>query len=295
MAAAWRITLAVPGNAAPLFETALERLGGALVSDLPDAAGAVRLDLYLSAAPDPAAVDGCLSEAAGAAGVETPVAESGPIEERDWVAESQAALPPQRAGRFFLYGSHVTERPPAGSIPIRIDANAAFGTGRHETTKGCLLALGDLAKRAPPKPPYLDMGCGSGVLAIAMAKLWGKGRRDIVLAADNDPVAVRIATENAGINQAAAPIHALCSEGYASREIARRAPFGLVTANILAKPLCDMASDLSRMLAPNGVAILSGLLIRQEREVLAAQFDAGLALSRRFRLGEWSTLQLVKR
>jgi ribosomal protein L11 methyltransferase len=295
MAAAWRVTLTVPAAAAPLFETALERLGGALVSDLPDAAGEVRLDLYLPAAPDAAALDACLAEAAAAAGIAAPEADSRAVEERDWVAESQAALPPQRAGRFYLYGSHVAEKPPAGTIPIRIDANAAFGTGRHETTKGCLLALGDLAKRPPPKPPYLDMGCGSGVLAIAMAKLWGKGRRDLILAADNDPVAVRIAAENARLNQAAMPIHALQSEGYASREIARRAPYGLVTANILAQPLCDMARDLAQALAPNGVAILSGLLIRQEREVLSAQLDAGLALSRRFRLGEWSTLQLTKR
>ena len=295
MAGAWRVTLAVPGTAAAVFETALERLGGALVSDLPDAAGAVRLDLYLAEAPDRAELESCLAEAAAAAGLEPPAVESAAVEERDWVAESQAALPAQRAGRFYLYGSHVIERPPAGSIAIRIDANAAFGTGRHETTKGCLLALGDLAKRSPPKAPYLDMGCGSGVLAIAMAKLWGKGKRDVVVAADNDPIAVRIAAENARINQTATPILALCSEGYASREVGRRARLGLVTANILAKPLCDMASDLARVLAPNGVAILSGLLVRQEREVLAAQLDAGLALSRRFRLGEWSTLQLVKR
>ncbi len=295
MSASWRVTLRVPASALGLFETALEPLGGALVSDLPDARGEVRLDLYLSQAPDGAELERCLAEAAQAAGVALPVAESQAVEERDWVAESQAGLPAQRAGRFFLHGSHVTEKPPASSIPILIDANAAFGTGRHETTKGCLLALGDLAKRTPPRPPYLDMGCGSGVLAIAMAKLWGRGKRDLILAADNDPIAVRITAENAKLNSAAAPIRALRSDGYASHEIAKSAPYGLIVANILAQPLCDMAGDLARVLAPGGVAILSGLLIRQEREVLSAHLDYGLAISRRFRLGEWSTLQLVKR
>lgn len=294
MAASWRVGLRVPAGALPVFETVLERLGGALVSELPDAAGEVRLDLFLPAPPNAAELESYLAEAAEAARIPPPEVDSQPLEDRDWVAESQAALPPQRAGRFYLYGGHVTVKPPAAAIPIRIDANAAFGTGRHETTKGCLLALGDLAKRAPLRPPYLDMGCGSGVLAIAMAKLWGRGKRDIVLAADNDPDAVRIAGENARLNRTMGAIRVLHSEGYASREIERRAPFGLVTANILAQPLCEMAPDLARVLAPQGVAVLSGLLVRQEREVLSAQRDAGLVLSRRFRLGEWSTLQLVK-
>lgn len=295
MTASWRVGLRIPAVALEFFEMALERFGGARVSDLPDAEGQVKLDLYLPAEPEAAALDAALAEAAEAAGIAPPTVDSQPVDERDWVAESQAALPPQRAGRFYIHGSHVAEKPPAASIPICIDANAAFGTGRHETTKGCLLALGEIAKRSAPKPPYLDMGCGSGVLAIAMAKLWGKGKRDIVLAADNDPIAVRVAAENARLNQTAGPIHALVSEGYGSRELAKRAPFGLVTANILAQPLCDMASDLARVLAPNGIAVLSGLLVRQEREVLSAHLESGLVISRRFRLGEWSTLQMIKR
>lgn len=295
MAATWRVGLRIPAAAFGVFETVLERFGGARVSDLPDADGLVKLDVYLPAEPDPAELQAALAEAAEAAGVALPVAESEPVEDRDWVAESQAALPPQRAGRFYIYGSHVTEKPPASSIPIRIDANAAFGTGRHETTKGCLLALGEIAKRGAPKPPYLDMGCGSGVLAIAMAKLWGKGKRDLVLAADNDPVAVEVTAENARINHTAGPVHALVSDGYASRGLSKRAPFGLITANILAQPLCEMAPDLARMLAPGGIAVLSGLLVRQEREVLSAHLDCGLAISQRVRLGEWSTLQMTKR
>lgn len=221
-----------------------------------------------------------------ATGLPPPRLHAAPLAERDWVAESQAKLPSLRAGRFFLHGSHFRARPPKASIPLVIDAGLAFGTGRHETTKACLLALDALAGRRFARP--LDLGCGSGILALAMAKLWGV----TVLAADNDPDAVQVTRENVERNGLADLVHVVRSEGYAAAALRRRAPFDLVAANILADPLIAMAPALVRNLAPGGHAILSGLLIAQERAVLAAHRAVGMRLERRHRLGEWSALLL---
>jgi ribosomal protein L11 methyltransferase len=285
----WSLSLSVPAGALPVFEAALESLGGALVVSGPDR-GAVPLSLYLGTRPERPAVTALLAAAAAAAGVAVPGFAIETLPAVDWVAESQKALPPIRAGRFFVHGSHVAAPPPGAVIPIRIDANAAFGTGRHETTRGCLLALARLAKGRRFRRP-LDMGCGSGVLAIAMAKLWPAP----VLAVDNDATSVAVARENAGLNGVAARLRAVAGEGYACAEVGRRAPFDLVAANILAEPLCAMADDLARHLAPGGVAVLSGLLRDQERAVRARHRAQGLALAGRIELGDWTTLLVTRR
>jgi ribosomal protein L11 methyltransferase len=211
-----------------------------------------------------------------------------PLQARDWVAEAHAKLPPIRAGRFFIRGAHVRTRPPRRSIPILLEAGTAFGTGRHETTRGCLSMIDALAREPIERP--LDLGCGSGLLALAMAKLW----RVSVLAADNDPAAVAVARENAATNGVAALVRAVRSEGYAAAALKRRAPFDLVVANILADPLVALAPDLARHLMPGGRAILSGFLVEQERALIAAHRKAGLRLERRLRLGDWSVLQFRK-
>lgn len=209
-----------------------------------------------------------------------------PLQPRDWVAESRAKLPAIRAGRFFVRGGHVRTRPPKGTLPILLEAGTAFGTGRHETTRGCLLMIDALARTPIARP--LDLGCGSGLLALAMAKLWGVP----VLAADNDPVAVAVARENAAANGVARLVRAIRSEGYAAPALKRRAPFDLVVANILADPLIALAPPLARHLAPGGRAILSGFLVAQEPALIAAHRKAGLRVERRLRLGDWSVLQL---
>jgi ribosomal protein L11 methyltransferase len=211
-----------------------------------------------------------------------------PLPPRDWVAQARAKLPAIRAGRFFIRGAHVRRRSPRDSIPILLEAGTAFGTGRHQTTRGCLLALDALAGRPIARP--LDLGCGSGLLALAMAKLW----RVPVLAADNDPAAVAVARENAAKNGVAALVRAVRSEGYAAAALKRRAPFDLVVANILADPLIALAPDLARHLMPGGRAILSGFLVEQARALTAAHRKAGLRLERRLRLGDWSVLQFRK-
>ena len=209
---------------------------------------------------------------------------------KDWVAESRKALPPISAGRFYLRGTHIDESTPRGRIALLIDAGAAFGTGRHETTRGCLMAMDRLARAGRRFHRVLDLGCGSGVLALAAAKLWP----DPVLAADNDPDAVRVARENAAINGLRAQVRVIRSASYSAAGLRRRAPFDLVLANILARPLCRMAPALARHLAPGGRAVLSGLLATQAAEVLKAHKRQGLTLDFRLALGEWSVLVLRK-
>jgi len=282
LAPAWRVHLDVPAAALPALEAALAPLGGALVTGGPDPAGLVPVDLYLGAAPDRAALTARLA----AIGAPLPEAAIEPLGARDWVAENRAALPAIQAGPFYVYGAHITDPPPPGSIPLRVEASAAFGTGRHESTRGCLLALADLAARERPVARALDMGCGTGILAMAVARLWGCP----VTAVDSDANAARLCAENARVNDLAALVHAERGDGYQSPAVARHAPFDLIVANILAEPLCAMAPDLRRHLAPGGVAILSGLLATQAAPVLARHRP--LVVRARVPLGDWVTLVL---
>lgn len=216
-----------------------------------------------------------------------PDAEVAAVPKLDWVAESLKGLPPVRAGRFWLHGAHVEQPPPAAAIAFRIEAGPAFGTGQHETTRGCLLALQALAKMRGFTTP-LDLGCGTGVLALAMARLW----RVPVTASDIDPVAVRETLANARQNGMAPWIDGVAAAGLAAPALAGRGRFDLIVANILARPLVRLASDLHRALAPGGALVLSGLLTKQERQVLAAYLPLGFRLRRRFTLGDWPTLLL---
>jgi len=283
----FQLRLTVPEEAVSIMEAALEELGGALVISNPDAAGQVPLVLYLTAEPSRQALAARILSAAAAAGIAAPALHLEPMQVVDWVAESQKGLPAISAGRFYLYGSHVLAPPPAGAKALLVDANAAFGTGRHESTKGCLIAMSDLAK-ARHVSSVLDMGCGSGVLALAAARLWPRQ----VLAVDNDPAAVRVARSNAAANAVARFVTVRQSEGYRAALVSRRGPFELILANILAEPLNAMAGDLRRHLAPGGLAVLAGLLTAQERMVLARHRAQGLHWVRRIRLGDWSTLVL---
>jgi ribosomal protein L11 methyltransferase len=209
---------------------------------------------------------------------------------KDWVAESRRALPAISAGRFYLRGAHVSGPTPRGKITLHMDAGAAFGTGRHETTRGCLLALDRLARGHRRFKRPLDLGCGSGVLALAAARLWPA----VVVAADNDSDAVRVARENAAINGLSERVKVVKSSGYGAGAIRRAAPFDLITANILARPLYRMAGSLAANLAAGGRAVLSGILTSQEQMVLHAHLQEGLVLDFRLRLGEWSVLVLRK-
>ena len=207
-----------------------------------------------------------------------------------WLARTQQAFPEQLIGtRFAVRGTHIQDAKLPGRITITLDAGLAFGTGEHNSTRGCLVTLEDLVKHHHPQR-ILDLGTGSGILAIAAAKLLHKN----VLATDIDARAARVAGENAKLNGVAGMVRAIQADGWADPRITKAAPFDLVFANILARPLCAMAHQLAAHLAPGGVAILAGLLNTQVNWVLSCHRRAGLKLERRLVDGAWSILTLRK-
>jgi ribosomal protein L11 methyltransferase len=207
----------------------------------------------------------------------------------DWIKLSQEGLPPVRAGRFFVYGAHDAGEVPKGVLPIRIEAGLAFGTGHHETTALCLGALSDLAKRRAYRN-VLDLGCGTGLLAIGAAKLW----KHRVLASDIDPVAVEVTRENARANGVSSLIAGVVADGLAAPALSAHAPYDLIIANILAEPLTRLAPSIVRALAPGGSLVLSGLLRWQENLVLCFYRPHGLVLRAVRRENAWSALVLER-
>jgi ribosomal protein L11 methyltransferase len=243
------------------------------------------VEVYFAREPDRAAVADLIRVAAG-----TPVDVAfETFGEKDWVAASLEGLNPVTAGRFTVHGCHDRPKVPANTIAIEIEAALAFGTGHHGTTRGCLLALDDLLKRRRPRYP-LDIGTGTGVLAIAAAR--ALQRR--VLASDLDPVAVTTARGNARRNKAGGLVTTLAARGTRSAAIQAHAPFDLVFANILLGPLTRLAAPISWILEPHATVILSGLLHTQANAVLAAYRARGLRLVRRIELDEWTTLVLSR-
>lgn len=210
------------------------------------------------------------------------------IEDADWVAQSLAGLDPVEAGRFLVHGSHDRDKVPADVIGIQVEAALAFGTGHHGTTRGCLLAFEQLLQKHHPRR-ILDLGTGTGVLAIAAAK----ALRQEILASDIDPVSVGIARENAALNDVAGLVRVVEADGLDDPAIAGDAPYDLVFANILAGPLIALAPDIARVVAPGGTVILSGLLAEQEAMVTDAYRAQGLTVVERTPLDAWMTLTLA--
>jgi ribosomal protein L11 methyltransferase len=220
----------------------------------------------------------------------TPDITRGLVPVAGWLARTQAAFPEQFIGkRFAIRGTHVTEPETPGHITITLDAGLAFGTGEHNSTRGCLVMLEAYARRYHPRN-ILDLGTGSGILAIAAAKLLKQN----VLASDIDFRAARVANANAALNGVAGHIHAIQADGWQTPVLTRNAPFDLVFANILARPLCAMAHALAANLTPGGHAILAGLLNTQVNWVLSAHRRQGLVLEKRIIDGAWSILLLRK-
>jgi ribosomal protein L11 methyltransferase len=266
------------------LESALEPFGEAISSFETDNGKAWLIEVFCETKPSARAVAAALKPLGrDAAKIEG-------VPDKDWLAESRRGLPEFKAGPFFFYGSHFKGKVPKSLIGLEIDAGMAFGTGRHETTRGCLLAIARLAKTRKFKKP-LDVGTGTGILAFAIARLCKVN----VVAADNDADAVRVARENAKINKLSKQVRILRSDGYRAKAIQEGRPYDLVTANILANPLIELAPHLARVLSKDGRAVLSGLLREQEKDVLVAHEAVGLALDFRMRFGDWSVLVLKRR
>nr|WP_274706949.1 50S ribosomal protein L11 methyltransferase [Allorhizobium sonneratiae] len=205
----------------------------------------------------------------------------------DWIAKSLEGLKPVRAGRFLVHGSHDRDKVRPHDLAIEIDAGQAFGTGHHGTTAGCLEMIASVM-RAQPVRNALDLGTGSGVLAIAISKL----SHVPVLATDIDPVAIRVAEENGIVNGVPNDIAFRTAPGFHSTAFSEFGPFDLIVANILARPLMKMAPQLVRHLAPGGSVILSGILAEQRWKVIAAYNNAGLKHVRTLWRNGWVTIHL---
>lgn len=211
------------------------------------------------------------------------------VEAKDWVKATLEELVPVRAGRFIVHGHHDRSKVPANKLGIEIEAALAFGTGHHGTTRGCLLLLDEVLKAWRPRR-VLDLGTGTGVLAIAAAK----ALQINVLASDIDPLSVRVAAENARLNGSGDLVETIRATGFSAPQFAQRGPFDLVLANILANPLRQMATPMARHLAPSALVILSGLLPHQASAVVAAYRARGLVLVRQLKIEGWSSLLMRK-
>ena len=212
------------------------------------------------------------------------------LPDTDWVAQVRRDLPPVFAGRFVVHGGHDAETVPENLVGLRIEAAMAFGTGHHETTVGCLLALDELARRAPRPRRVADVGCGTAVLAMAAAKVW---RRPAV-ATDIDPTAVAVARANVSINGVPGEVRVARAAGFRTEALRRGPRFDLVFANILARPLRRLAPDMAARTRPGGRVVLSGILTRQAAGVAQHYRGWGYTLERRIALGQWTTLVMRK-
>jgi ribosomal protein L11 methyltransferase len=289
----WRASFTVPGDTPPdrlgaLEERALSVALFAIEDEARAEPVAWRVDLFLAEEPD--AADLARELAPLVPGADLAAIEVEPVPPEDWVAASAMQQEPVRVGRFFVHAAKDRGLAPPDAVALEVEAGLAFGSGEHATTQACLEAIDRLARTRRCRR-VLDLGCGSGILAMAAARAWPAAR---VVAADNDPVAVRVAAENVALNRLAGRVRLVVADGFRHGLIRRAAPFDLVLANILADPLVELAPALARHLAPGGTAVLSGLLDRQAEAVAAAHAAQGLRPAGRIDKGPWVGLTFRK-
>lgn len=282
------LSIEVPESALETFEAALATVCATIAFYLHDEeARTWRLEGVRDVPEDDTPLQSALALAALTTGID-PALHRTPTEADGWLARTQEAFPDQRIGKTFLIrGTHSTTSE-AGRTTLTLDAGLAFGSGEHGSTRGCLRAFEAVAKRRPQA--IIDLGTGSGILAMAAAKRLHRR----VLATDIEPWSVRVARENAAANGVGRQIRVVLANGWRNRLVRTRGPYDLVFANILARPLCAMAGSLSRHLAPGGVAILAGLLDSQRRLVMSAHRRHGVVLQGTYAEGKWATLTLRK-
>ena len=288
----WEIVLVLArGPEVEAFEDLVEGLTVSMASFEVEGTPDWRITGYADIEPDAAALKTRAEAVAAEIGAELREVLVSPLVQKDWVAEVERNLKPIRVGPYYVFGSHVTDPPPGDAIPIKVDAGLAFGTGSHETTRGCLIALERLYPDAEGPRNPLDVGTGSGILAIAAVLRYGCA----VTASDIDPVAVDVAAENAKINGVDRRITFMACDGLDDDEIRSAGPYDLIFANIVANPLIELAPAIAGALDAGGHAILSGLLAEQRNLVAAAYEAAGLAVSDEVPLNEWLTLVVARR
>jgi ribosomal protein L11 methyltransferase len=297
-----------PNNAAHVMRVTLDETRARAVADLmvesfepaeaastafetetpwPGGGKAWAVEVYFGFAPDEEAMRELVAACAGDEAAA--LVAFGLTEKQDWVANALAGLKPVRAGRFLVHGAHDRDKVGRNDIGVEIEAGLAFGTGHHGTTRGCLMHFDRLLKRRRPAR-VLDVGCGAGVLAIAAAK----ALKQRVWLGDIDPVAVEVANENAALNGVGGLAKALVSRGVEDRRLREGAPYDLVFANILAKPLRLLAPSLAGATAREGEAIVSGLLFQDVAGVLSSWAAQGFYLKDRIDLEGWASLRLAR-
>ena len=282
------VAVSVSENALEAFEAALANACDTVGFFKDEATGVWRVEGVKQVGINEAELASSLAVAAMLSG-ESPMLERSATQADGWLAKTYASFPEQLIGkRFAVRGTHLKGPETPNRITLTLDAGLAFGSGEHGSTRGCLVALETVARRRPRR--ILDMGTGSGILAMGAAKLLNRK----VLASDIDPWSVRVTAENAEMNGVAHLVRAHLADGWTDPYVRAHGPYDLVFANILARPLCMMARDMALNLAPGGTAILAGLLRNQARWVLAAHRAQGLKLERMLPQGAWTTLVLRK-
>lgn len=301
MADSWKVTLPCTKAEAEAMQGDLTQFAAfdsppVLMTSEADAAqpDSWRLDAYFDAEPDKDTLT-LLRSLVPSAAKAKPAVEKLP--EEDWVTLSQQGLEPIRAGRFFIHTPAHRDAVPPDAVALEIDAGRAFGTGQHETTTGCLLALDRLKRTGVSFGNIVDVGTGTGLLAFAALRLWPAAR---IAASDIDPVSIEVTEENAAINaiplgRARGRVELAVAPGLEHVRLKARAPYDLVIANILAGPLIDLAPSLAGALEPGGRLILAGLLDHQAEKVAAAYRREGMMTSFRITRGDWPTLVMRKR
>ena len=273
----------VPESAVPVFEMALEGLASALLTRQIEKGkdkGKWEVQAIFEEQPDSDEVAGAMNFAAETMKIKMPKYQITPMPHKNWLKESLISFPPVTIGKYYIYGSHVKETPPADKISLLIDAATAFGSGEHQTTQGGLKAMEHITKKFKPES-VLDVGCGSGILAMAYAKTYLKK----VDAVDIDPESVWVTSNSAKENSLQNLIMVWESDGYQKVEKS----YDLILCNILANPLIAMAKDLNAHLNAGGIAILSGFIYDQEDDVLKAHTDLGLKFIKKYHVKGWTT------
>ncbi len=289
----WKVSIISPLHFLPALEESIYGASGNYIPsitafEIKDDLDNRLVEIYYDHEPDTDKLAEAISNMASIFNIGSPHLKLEQLDDINWVAQSQKILEPIDAGRFFLYGGHDFTSIPADKISIQMEAGQAFGTGNHETTKGCLLAISDLHQKINPAT-MLDLGCGSGVLAIAMAKQWpGK-----VVASDIDPIATNTAKDNIKLNDAG-NILAITCDGFENSILGESGPYDLIVANILAEPLRLLASDIVGNLSSGAFLVLSGLLKEQQDAVLEAYLRHEMELEGKFPINEWQTLVMRK-